>query len=95
MNAGSIGDPNMYLGAKLRRVLLENLVEAWATSASKYVQEYVYNSEAYLHEHIWGRKFANNVINIFESEYDPLIDLSDELGPILMNYYQTQIGIFR
>ena len=38
----------MFLGAKLRKVVLENGFEAWATSVSKYVQEAVYNSEAYL-----------------------------------------------
>ena len=45
------------------------------------------NSEAYLHEHFGGRKFANKVINSFESEYDPIIDLSAELGPILLDFY--------
>ena len=53
------------------------------------------NSEAYLHEHFGGRKFAKKVINPFESEYDPLMYLSDELGPILLNYYQTQVGVLR
>ena len=37
MKLGSIGDPNMYLVAKTRNVVLENGVEAWSTSASKYV----------------------------------------------------------
>ena len=40
----------MYLGDKIRKVVLENGVEAWTDSASKYVQEAVYNSEACLHE---------------------------------------------
>ena len=53
------------------------------------------NSVAYLHEHLGGRKFAKKVINPFESEYDPLMDSSDEMGPILLNYYQTQIGVLR
>ena len=68
-------------------------VEAWDTSASKYVQEDVYNSEAYLHDNYGGRKFANKVINPFESEYIALMDSSAEMGPILLNYYQTQIGV--
>ena len=38
MKSGSIGDPNMYLGDKLRKVVWENGFEAWAISASKYVQ---------------------------------------------------------
>ena len=33
MNTGSIVDPNMYLGAKLGKIVLKNGVEAWATSA--------------------------------------------------------------
>ena len=42
-----------------------------------------------------GRKFSKKVINPFESEYDPLMDSSADLGPILLNYYQTQIGVLR
>ena len=66
---------------------MENGVGAWATSASKYVQEAMLYSEAHLHENFGGRKFAKNFINPFESEYDPMMDLSDELGTILLNYY--------
>ena len=39
------------------------------------------NSEDYLHGHFWGQKFAKKVNNPFESEYDPLMDSSAELGP--------------
>ena len=95
INPGSIGDPNMYLGAKLRNIVLENRVEAWATSASKYVQDAVSNSEVHLYENFMGRKFAKNVINTFESEYDPLMDSSAELGPFFLNYYETQVGVLR
>jgi hypothetical protein len=38
MKAGSIGDPDIYLGAKLRKVKLINGVESWAMSPSKYVK---------------------------------------------------------
>ena len=51
MKSVSIGDPNIYLGAKLKKVVLENVVESCATSTSKYVQEAVSNSEADLYEH--------------------------------------------
>ena len=93
MKSGSIGYPNKYLGATLRKVVLENGVETWDTSASKYVQEAVSNSEAYLHEHFGGRKFAKKVINPFQSKYDPLMDSSAEMGPSLLYCYQTQIGV--
>ena len=95
MKLGSIGYPNIYQGAKIRKVVLENGVEAWATSASKYVQEAMSNSEAYLHDNFGVWKFTKKVINPFESEYDPLMDLSAELGLILLNYYHTHIGVLR
>ena len=48
-----------------------------------------------MHEHFWGRDFVNKVNTTFKSEYDPLMDLSSDLGPIFLNYYQTQIGVLR
>lgn len=44
----SIGDPEFYLGARLRPALLENGVVAWGMSASKYVNAAVANVEKYL-----------------------------------------------
>jgi len=38
MKDQSIGDPEMYLGAKIKKMVLPNGVEAWAMSPSKYVQ---------------------------------------------------------
>ena len=55
-------------------VVLENGVEAWATSASDYVQKAVSNLEAYLHEHYGDWEFSKKVINPFKSEYYPLMD---------------------
>ena len=37
----SIGDPDIYLGAKLRKMNLPNGVWCWIMSPSKYVQEAV------------------------------------------------------
>ena len=48
-----------------------------------------------MHEHFGGRKFVKKVINTFESEYDPLMNSSADLGLMLMNYYQTLIGVLR
>ena len=73
----------MYLGANTRKVVLENGFETWANSTPEYVQESVSNSEDYLHKNFGGRKFTKKVINPFDSEYDPLMYYSAELGPIL------------
>ena len=44
----SIGPPDHYLGGKVRKVQLENGVNAWAFSSSQYVQNAVKTVEAYL-----------------------------------------------
>ena len=44
----SIGPSDHYLGGKVRKVQLENGVNAWAFSSSQYVQTAVKNVEAYL-----------------------------------------------
>jgi len=43
MKPGSIGNPDMYLGAKIKKTQLENGVWAWAQSSSKYINESVNN----------------------------------------------------
>ena len=53
---GSIGDPDIYLGAKLRKVQLDNGVFAWGTIPAKYVQEAVRNVEEHLTKEYGGRK---------------------------------------
>ena len=48
MKPNSIGSPDIYLGTKLKKTRLENGVEAWGMSPSKYVQEAVRNVEEQL-----------------------------------------------
>ena len=45
MKPGSIRDLDIYLGAKLWKATLENGVEAWSLSSSRYVQDAVKNAE--------------------------------------------------
>ena len=54
MKKGLIGDSNVYLGSKLWKVTLENGVEAWALSPSKYVQVAIQNVEEYLGSNFSG-----------------------------------------
>jgi hypothetical protein len=48
MKAGSIRDPDIYLGTKFRKVDLENGIQAWSMSPSKYIKDVVRNVEDYL-----------------------------------------------
>ena len=48
LKESSVGDPDIYLGAKIRKTKTPNGVYAWEISPSKYVQEAVKNCEDYL-----------------------------------------------
>ena len=93
MTSGSIGDPNFYLGAKLRPTKLENGVVAWGMSSSKYVQEAVANVEKHLKTK--NLSLPKRATTPFPTGYIPEADVSDELNPEEANYFQSQIGILR
>jgi hypothetical protein len=95
MKAGSIGPPDIYLGVKLSKVKLPNLVEAWAMSPSKYVQEAVSNCEEYLTRECDGRTLSRKAKTPFKSGYRPELDISPELGPEQATYFQSVIGVLR
>ena len=48
MKLGSMSNPNMYLGATLKKMCLENGTKAWANSPAKYVWSSVENVVKYL-----------------------------------------------
>ena len=48
LKKGLVGDLDIYLGTKLRKVTLKNGVKAWSMSPSKYVKEAVKNVKNYL-----------------------------------------------
>ena len=50
LSTSSIGDPNIYIGAKLNITRLENGVWTWATIPTRYVKESVVSVEKYLSE---------------------------------------------
>ena len=92
MKEGSIGDPDIYLGAKLRPVKLSNGVTAWGFSPSKYVQEAVHNVEEYIKQNM-DRKLPARHSGPWPTGYTPEDDESDELDPKTANYYQSVCGV--
>ena len=48
MQSISIAPPNIYLGGKVKKMRLPNMVEAWTFSSIQYVQEAVSNVEKFL-----------------------------------------------
>jgi hypothetical protein len=65
----SVGDPDIYLGAKLRKVVLDNGVQAWSMSPSKCVQEAVRNVKDYLQEKEPGRPWLQKAPTLFAKDY--------------------------
>ena len=63
----SIGPPDIYLGGKMREVILENGIKAWSFSSSQYVQAAVQNVEKYLKEKV--KKFPSRAETPLGSDY--------------------------
>ncbi|KAL7545200.1 hypothetical protein ACHAWF_014099 [Thalassiosira exigua] len=96
LKPGSVGSPNIYLGAKMSETTLENGVRAWGMSSSNYVQESVKNCKAHLAEHFKGRfRVLAKAENPFSCGYEPELDSTPELGPEEASDYQSVIGMLR
>ena len=92
----SIGPPDHYLGGKVRKVQLENGVNAWAFSSSQYVQTAVKNVEAYLmpeDSKCW--KMPNKADTPLTTKFRLELDISRQLNVADAAYYQSLIGILR
>ena len=92
----SIGPQDHYLGGKVRKVQLENGVNAWAFSSSQYAQTAVKNVEAYLDSQDskhW--KMPSKADAPLTTTYRPELDVSRELNVADAAYYQSLIGVLR
>jgi len=94
MKKGSIGDPDIYLGAKLKEHVLPNGVKAWGQSPSKYIQEAVKHAEEYL-EREGKPKLSKKVTSPFPTNYYAELDTSEVLDAAGMSTYHSQIGVLR
>ena len=93
----SVGPPKIYLGGRVRKVTLENGVEAWTFSSSQYVQAAVKNVETYLNQEEMKKrwKMPAKAGTPLTTTYRPELDVSPELEPTESAYYQSLIGILR
>ena len=96
LKEGSLGDSDIYLGAKFKKVQISNDVWCWSLSQSKYVQEAVQNRQNHLKENYSGKyELFVNAPNPFPLGYKPDMDVSPLLWPDKASYYQTIIGVMR
>jgi hypothetical protein len=86
-------EPTFYLGAKLKKTVMPNVVVAWGMSSSKYIQAAFQNAQEYLQKD-GDRKLKKKAYAPFEATYRAEIDESPVLVLEMSNYFQYQIGIF-
>ena len=90
----SMGDPDIYLGAKLRETQLPNGIWAWGLSPSKYVNQAVQNCQAHLTQKLNGMfSILVKAANPFPEKYCPNTDVSDPLDPKCSSFFQHLIGL--
>ena len=91
-----MGDPEMYLGAKLKEHETANGIWCWTMSPSKYVREAVKNCDAHLKKNFDGRhSLPKKAPNPFLYRYEAKSDTSPALDPERASYYQSIIGVMR
>ena len=91
MKESLIGPPNRK---SVRKVQLDNGVNTWAFSSSKYVQAAVKNVEDYLNQsERWNLPTRANTP--LRTLYQPELDTSPELKPREAAYYMSLIGVLR
>ena len=92
----SIGEPDIYLGVKLRKMTMPNSVWFWSMSPSKYIQEDVRNCETHIKEQYRGRySLVKDGANPFAYHYGPKVNVSEPLDPEISSYYQYPIEIIQ
>jgi hypothetical protein len=91
-----LGDPDIYLGAKLKQNRLSNGVIAWGCSPSKYIDQAGENCQIHLTEKLNVKySIPARTDNPFPVDYDPSTDLSDILDPECLSFYQHLIDVMR
>ena len=92
LNPLSVGEPDVYLGANLRKTTIPNGIWLCIMIPSKYVQEAVRNCEIYLKEQCGGKySLVKGAANTFAYHYEPEVDVSEPLNPEMASYYQYLI----
>ena len=90
---GSIGPPTRYLGGSVRKVLLDNMAEAWTFSSSQYVRAAADNVESYLKKK--GLSFPKSCDSPLPTSYRPELDVTPELSVEDASHFQSLIGVLR
>ena len=94
LKPSSVGNPSMYLSAKLKLTQMSNGVWAWGMSPLKYIKEAVSNCEKHLQSNYDGRHvLPTQAADPFVMGYEPELDETPALDPDRASYFQSIIGV--
>ena len=92
----SVGPPEIYLMAKLKKKTFEDVTLAWSLSSANYVQQAVRNVETFLKKNHKGRYvLPKRAANPFPFDYAPKEDVSLLLEPGVAKFYMQLISILQ
>ena len=89
----SITEPNIYLGAKIRKVRIDDECYAWSQSSGNYVKEAIKTVETWCSGH--GFRLPSKVKTALSPTYRPELDVSEVLASDAASWYRSAIGILR
>ena len=93
LKAGSVKEPDVYLGADVKKFAIGIDQSAWGISPDTYCKSAVKEVERKLAE--IGQKLATRVSTPMSSGYRPEMDATPELVPEQASYFQSLIGVLR
>ncbi len=73
-------EPDIYLGENFEKVQMPDGREVWATSPCRYIKNAIKTVQGLLAEDGEGYVLKNKAKNPFYMNYQPKLDVSDELG---------------
>ena len=89
----SIGPPKLCLGGSIRKVTLDNWVEAWEFISSQHVKAEVQNVDDRLKN--MGFKLPGKAETPLWEAFRPELDVASDIGVQEATYYQSIIGVLR
>ena len=93
LKAGSVKEPDQYLGANIGKMEMPNGTTAWYSSSADYCKAAVQNIEAWLEKK--GEGLPTKTACVFPSGWKPELDVTPELKDEDVSFYQQQIGVLR
>jgi hypothetical protein len=80
-------EPDIYLGANVKKVQMPDDREVWATSPHDYIKNAIKTVKGLLAEDREGYVLKNKAKNPFPMNYQPKLDVSNELGGIVFSLF--------